>query len=153
MVTGLRFQIRYPDGRTEQLLVDSERAMLGSGAHCEIRLPPEHAGVEHVLVTKAGEVIQARAMTLNPSPTINGVSFTEAPLFADAVLAVGAVQIIVSPAAGTANEDAVVKKKLEKTSPIAYVAAIVAIPLGVYFLVDDKPRDAAGPAPKDIPAL
>ena len=33
----LRFQIRQPSGQIDQLFIDSERVLIGSGGHCEIR--------------------------------------------------------------------------------------------------------------------
>ncbi len=44
---GLRFVLRWSDGRSEQLVVDSERALIGSAAHCEVRLPPEESPSEY----------------------------------------------------------------------------------------------------------
>ena len=46
----LKFQTRLPTGQVEQVTIESERVLIGSGAHCEIRLPLAEAGVEHVLV-------------------------------------------------------------------------------------------------------
>ena len=34
----LRFQIRLPHGAIEQVNIESERVLIGSGGHCEIRL-------------------------------------------------------------------------------------------------------------------
>ena len=79
-MSGLEFRIRHPDGRQEQLVVDSDRVLIGSGAHCEIRLPASEAAVEHVLVTFLGGGVFATARALSPAPTINGSPFTQAPL-------------------------------------------------------------------------
>ena len=46
----LKFQTRLPTGQIEQLSIESERVLIGSGAHCEIRLPLAEARVEHVLI-------------------------------------------------------------------------------------------------------
>jgi hypothetical protein len=48
--TSLLVGISYPNGRREELTVDSESALIGSGAHCEVRLPAEHAAVEHLFI-------------------------------------------------------------------------------------------------------
>ena len=66
---GLRFQIRNADGQLEQLVVEAERALVGSGAHCEIRLPVDQARVEHVLIELGPAGIFARALSFEPSPT------------------------------------------------------------------------------------
>ena len=49
-LTGLSFRVQLPEGGPQQLLVDSDRVLIGSGAHCEIRLPIDQARVEHVLI-------------------------------------------------------------------------------------------------------
>jgi len=53
-LTGLQFRIQLPDGGPQQLLVDSDRVLIGSGAHCEIRLPGDQAAAEHVLISFLG---------------------------------------------------------------------------------------------------
>jgi hypothetical protein len=47
---GFRFKLTFGDGHIENMLVDAERALIGSAAHCEVRLPPEIAAHEHVEV-------------------------------------------------------------------------------------------------------
>ena len=88
-MSGLEFRIRYADGRTEKLVVDSDRVLIGSGAHCEIRLPSAEAAVEHVLVTSSGGGITAQARALSPRPPSTALPFTQAPLLPESVLGVG----------------------------------------------------------------
>jgi hypothetical protein len=153
-LSGLEFRIRHPDGRQEQLVVDSDRVLVGSGAHCEIRLPATEAAVEHVLVTFLGGGVFATARELNPSPTINGSAFTQAPLLAESMLGVGRVQILVG-VVDVADNANVIKKKTEKTSPMTYVLAAVAVPLSLYIILDEPPSDgtSAKDRPKEVPAL
>ncbi len=47
---GLQFTVRLPNGKIETLLVDATSALIGSGAHCEVRLPAADAAHEHVEV-------------------------------------------------------------------------------------------------------
>jgi hypothetical protein len=149
---GLKVVVRYPDGRTEQLVVDSDRVLVGSGAHCEIRLPLEIAAVEHVELSLAGESIHATARALEPLPTINGSGFLQTPVAPDAVLGIGAAQLWVTPAVIEENPN-VIRKKAQPTSPLAYVGAILMIPLGAYVLLYDEPQEASSAAPAEVPAL
>jgi hypothetical protein len=152
-LSGLEFRIRHPDGRTEQLVVDSDRVLIGSGAHCEIRLPATEAEVEHVLVTFLGGGVFATARALSPPPTINGSPFTQAPLLAESMLGVGQVQMTIGVVEVAENAN-VIKKKQEKTSPMTYLLAAVAVPLSLYIILDDPPADTtAKDKPKDVPAL
>jgi hypothetical protein len=151
-VSGLAFRIQYPDGRLEQLVVDSDRILLGSGAHCEIRLPPEHAASEHVLITFLGGAVHAQARAMNPPPAVNGAPFTQVNLTPDSILSVGHVQMAVSVVQieGAAN---VIKKKKEQTSPVTYLLVIIALPLAGFLLLSEGKGDAVGPAPQGAPPL
>ena len=147
----LRFQIQHGNGRIEQINVEAERALIGSGAHCEIRLPIDQASVEHVLVQLGGGNVFAQALTFQPSPTINNVPFTQAPLPADAVLGIGQTQILVS-VGEEAIGGAVVQKKKEKSNPVVIILALVAIPAMLYFASQQQSGDDIGGPPKE-PAL
>jgi len=152
-VQGLRFHLRHPDGRAEVLTVDSERVLIGSGAHCEIRLPGEHAAVEHVEVTMTPGGAYAQARALDRLPTINGVEFMQTPVLDSAVLGIGAVQIQISVVEIEDNPN-VIKKKTEKTSPMTYVLALVAIPLSLYVIfADEGSGTVSKKMPQEKPAL
>lgn len=142
-VQGLRFHLRHPDGRAEVLTVDSDRVLIGSGAHCEIRLPAEHAAVEHVEVTMTPGGAYAQARALDRLPTINGVEFMQTPVLDSAVLGIGGVQIQIAVVQIEDNPN-VIKKKTEKTSPMTYVLALVAIPLSLYVIFADEGSGAVG---------
>src|SRR3954468_18853115 len=96
----LKFQIRQHTGQVDQLSMEAERVLIGSGAHCEIRLPIDQARVEHVLIELGPAGVFARALSFEPPPTINSIPFDQAPLPRDAVLGVGGCQIYVELAAG-----------------------------------------------------
>ncbi len=153
-MSGLEFRIRYPDGRQEQLVVDSDRVLVGSGAHCEIRLPATEAAVEHVLVTFLGGGVFATARALSPAPTINGSPFTQAPLLAESMLGVGQVQLLVG-VVDIADNANVIKKKTERTSPMTYLLAAIAVPISLYIILDEPPADptSAKDRPSEVPTL
>lgn len=152
-MSGLEFRIKHPDGRSERLVVDSDRVLIGSGAHCEIRLPSAESAVEQVRVTATAGAVHLEARALAPPPTLNGAPFAEAPYLAESILGVGKVEIVIAvvEVEGAAN---VIKKKQEKTSPLTYVLALIAVPISLYILLDDPPKDTPGSGkPKDVPEL
>lgn len=151
-MSGLEFRIRHPDGRAEQLVVDSDRVRIGSGAHCEIRLPADQAAVEHVMVTNMGGGVQVQALALSPPPTVNGSPFTQTQLVPDSILGVGMVQMMISVVEVADNAN-VIKKKEEKTNPLTYVLALVAVPLALFVIFDDSAAETGGNMPKEVPAL
>lgn len=133
----LKFQTRLPTGQIEQLSIESERVLIGSGAHCEIRLPLAEARVEHVLIELGPAGVFARALSFEPPPTINNVPFTQAPLPPGAMLGVSGTQIYIEVVEGAQAGGALQQKK--KSSPIMLIALLLILPAAGYlFLADDE---------------
>jgi hypothetical protein len=149
---ALKFDIRHPDGRTDELRIDGERALIGSGAHCEIRLPLDQAAVEHVAIQLTPAGVFADARNFQPPPTVNGSPFNRTQLMPGSVLGVGYTQIVVSviEVAGAADAS---KAKEQKTSPLTLLLALVVMPLALYIIFQDPPGDASTKAPKKVPEL
>jgi hypothetical protein len=97
MSEGFEIVLRGPEQQTEKLTVQCNRLIVGSGAHCEVRLPMEHSSVEHVELTIAGGRVHARARSFEPPPTISGSPFVQAYLEPDVWIGVGPFQILVTP--------------------------------------------------------
>lgn len=105
------------------MAIDSDRVMIGSGAHCEIRLPLDQAKSEHVALTVAGNAVRAEARAFEPPATVNGVPLSQGILQSGAVLGVGQTQIMVEVAElALGTGQAVANKNQEKTSPVTLVA-------------------------------
>ena len=147
----LQFQIRQPSGQLDQLSMEAERVLIGSGAHCEIRLPVDQARVEHVLIELGPAGIFARALNFDPPPTINNVPFQQGPLPPGAVLGVGGCQIYVELTEGAVGTAVGAKKK---PSPIAILAIAIIVPLGLYTILEGDGAEAGPKAsPKQAPEL
>jgi hypothetical protein len=145
-VSLLRFEIRYADGRKEITHVDGERALIGNGAHCDIRLPLDQAAHEHVAVEVIGGTVRLETKAFEPAATVNGMPFTNMPITPDVPLKIGSTRIFI--ALGEAGfEGAVVQKKAEQTSPLMKVVAVAVLVAGAYMLMsDDQPQMIAAPA-------
>lgn len=123
----IQIVLAHPDGRTEKLVLDAETVLIGSGAHCDLRLPREHASIEHVVLTRLGDVIHARSLSLDPHPTVNGAEFVRTPVLPDAVVGVGPVRLWVSLVA--APDDDVVRRTPPRTNPLLGVAVVLTVPV------------------------
>jgi hypothetical protein len=146
----LKFQIRLHTGQVDLLSMEAERVLIGSGAHCEIRLPVDQARVEHVLIELGPAGIFARALNFDPPPTINNIPFQQAPLPPGAMLGVGGCQIYIEIAEGEAGTTTGPKKK---TSPIMYIALAIIVPLGMYTILAEDPVETQKASPKQAPEL
>ena len=94
--TGLQFRIRYDGGRTETLVVDADRALIGSAAHCEVRLPAESAAAEAVEVFSSEKVVHLSARAAQSPPLLDGVPVTSGPWGAGQILTLGGVALTVN---------------------------------------------------------
>ena len=147
---GLRFTIRQPDGRVERLMVDAEAALVGSGAHCEIRIGG--AAHEQLLVTMAGDAVHVDVRAIEPMPLLDGQPFRQANLRPESLLALGAVQLMVE-VRDLDGEKNVVKAKGEAFSPVTWLALVLAVPLAGYVLFGDELRSRREVVPEGAPEL
>jgi hypothetical protein len=95
---GFRFRLLHPDGRQESLVVDAERALIGSAAHCEVRLAPDLVAHEHVEVYVNDGTVQfaTRALGLASGlPTLDGATTGEGLWRSGSVLTLGGVEMSV----------------------------------------------------------
>ncbi len=151
----LKFHVRYADGRKEDLAIEAEQATIGSGAHCEIRLPVEAARVEHVSVSVTAAGVYAQAISFDPPPLVNGVPFTQGALLPESVLTLGNVDIVITIPDSSKPESTVMRggTKQQKTSPVSMVLAAALLPLAAYALLgDDGPTGLSAP-PQKVPDL
>jgi hypothetical protein len=150
---GLKFDIRHPDGRIEEIKLDGDRALIGSGGHCEIRLPVDQAAIEHVLVQANPAGVFAEARSFQPAPTINGGQFTRSQLVPGSVLGIGYTQIVVS-VTELLGQAATAAQKENKISPMTLIMAAVIMPVGMYIIFFSDPAEADGGAPpREVPEL
>lgn len=148
---GLKFRIQHPDGRLEELQIEGDRVLIGSGAHCDIRLPVDQASMEHVVIQVGPTGLVADARNFQPPPTINGSPFTRTQVMQDSVLGVGQTRIWVT--VSEVSEGAISKKKQEKTSPFTYVLAAIAVPVCAYILLSGNNSGSSSRMPTKVPAL
>jgi hypothetical protein len=152
-MTVMRFQIRYPNGQIEQLQVEAERVLVGSGAHCEIRLPIDQAAMESVRVQRGAAGVYAEALSFDPPPTINNTPFSQSPLQAESVLGVGQVQIYVSLSDDGKGGKTVGAKKEQKSNPVLLLVCMVIALGGAYFVLFDQGEQGPVAQPKEVPDL
>lgn len=149
----LRFQTRLPTGQVEELKVEAERVLIGSGAHCEIRLPHTEARIEHVLIELGPAGLFARALNFEPPPTINNVPFTQAPLPPGAVLGLSGTQILIEVLDSAAAGGDVVQKE-KKSSPVTLLALVIMLVAAFYlFFWEDETLQVGRTAIPEAPEL
>lgn len=148
----LEISVRYADGTRQKLTVDSSTALVGSGSHCEIRLPPEDAAVEQLRLSNDAAGVFGQVRSLERGVRLNGVPFVEGRLLPGSVLAVGRVELTVA-LVETLVARAHAKQKQESSRSASYALAVLGFPLGFYLLLSQRSGDAALPSEVQPPPL
>src|SRR3954469_21422447 len=119
----IKFDIRHANGRRESAVVEGQRALLGSGSHCDVRFAMDQAAYEHVLIEAVGSTLRAEARAEQPAATINGVQLVLGALSPDAVLGIGDVRVFVS-FVPDALDGPQISAKQRTSSPLALLALV-----------------------------
>ncbi len=147
---GFELTIRGPAGPMPALTVQHNRVVIGSGAHCEVQLPVEHAAVEHVELTIVNGRVYARARVFEPAPTIGGSPFVQTFVEPGVPIGVGPFRIIASPIAVAGSAQQTASTSLFR-SPVGVAAVLLTGFIVVASLV--KKGDGDSSASVAAPAL
>jgi len=150
-LANLQLAVRYPDGRRQQLTVDAPTALVGSGSHCEIRLPPEDAAVEQLRLSLDAAGIFGQVRNLERSVTLNGVPFLEGRVLPDSLIMIGRVELVVSLVETVVARGQA--KKKDPSSSAIYALGVVGFPLGFYLVLTQGSVSDALPSEVEPPPL
>lgn len=147
----IQFDVRHPNGQRESIVVDGQRALIGSGSHCDVRLPMDQAAYEHVRIEVLGDTLRAEAVAENPPATINGMPLTASTLTVESVLGVGRVRLFVTHVADVVDGGNLAAKR-KQSSPVVQVGLVVAFLAAAYLLLYEQESKIA-PPPTQAPKL
>jgi hypothetical protein len=144
MASLLRLRVRHPDGQSSVLAVESDKVLVGSGAHCEIRLGPDVAHAEHlVLFVRNGSVYgQAHARGVS----LKGRPFEQGRIEPGTSLSIGQVLI----------EVALVDRMgggRKKSGAGAYAVVIMLFAVLCFALFKSRRAESAIPPPPKLPEI
>jgi hypothetical protein len=146
-VEELRFDIEHADGRKERSVVQSARVVIGSGAHCDVRLSPDQAAFEHVAVEMFPDATRVTRLAKEPA-TLDGSLFTIAPLGPCGTVGVGQTIICIERAAVASAGQ---QNKLG-AGVIVRAAVLVSLAVAIFYM-STMPDSGVGGAPADPPEL
>jgi hypothetical protein len=151
--TTLRIEL-HRRGELSALDTQEDHALIGSGSHCDVRLAPDEAAVEQLLVELVGDDIYVRARSLKPPCLLNGAPFVQGRVAEDSMIEFGSVGICVSAVTRADSKIAVRRPGKSSTSPAMQVLGVAAVALGLYAVLHPPSQDeplslhaAAPPAP------
>lgn len=148
----IQFDIRHPDGRRESIVVEGERAMIGSASHCDVRLPMDQAAYEHVLIESFSGTLRAQTKADHPPATINNMPLTASALSTDSVLGIGRIRLFVTFVPDLAEGGNLRTKEKGKGNPMVQLGLVALFGLCAYLLLVD-PETPIAPPPAEAPEL
>jgi hypothetical protein len=148
----IQLEILRPNGAREDLTVEATRILVGSGAHCDVRLGADAAATEHVLLELRGSALFAIAKHRHPAATSCGKPIvTETQLADGDDVTVGSTRIRARVATAVAR---VAKRKTRKLlSAVGMTVAMVALPGAVYAALREPDARPIGPPPSEVTPL
>jgi hypothetical protein len=140
----LRFEIRHADGRTETTTAHAPRVVIGSGAHCDVRLAADQAAFAHVTIESdpSGPII--RCLSPVPAALLDGAPFTGQALSAVAVLRISGTEVKITRAALTA----VAPRSSVNPAMLAKVLVIALLGVAIVALLRKNTEQEFGAPPK-----
>jgi hypothetical protein len=114
----LTFVVQEPRRPDQVIEVHANRVLLGSGAHCDIKLPLEAAAWEHVVVTQEDGSVVARVVPTDMTAVFDGEARREAHLQAGSTVKIDTVMIMLRDITST-------EPKKARTNPLRSMVMIV----------------------------
>jgi hypothetical protein len=123
--------------------LQDDRVLIGSGSHCDVRLAPDEAAVEQLLVEILGDDVYVRTRSIEHSCLLNGAPFFEGRVSASSMLEFGGVGIRIL---SIERDDGKAKEKSARassTSPTMQLLGVIAVGLGLYAALHAPPRNGS----------
>lgn len=122
----MKVQIVRPYQKAPELLeIEQARVLVGSGAHCDIRIDGEGASLEHLVVEPRGTQLFVRSLSMNPPVLHKGVLVTETMLPSGAELWVCGVTITFELARASASASRRIGQRLVVAVLVGIMLAMV----------------------------
>lgn len=128
-------------------IVDEPHALLGSAAHCDVRLGPDRVAPEQLMFELRNGAVFAQLRAIRPQVLLNHAPFHNGRMRDDTVLTIGTLEI----RATVEQRFHAAKKNSENGVKPTFVASVallmVLVVLAVFKLTQKPPRPKAPPAP------
>jgi hypothetical protein len=134
----IKIDIRHPNGQRESVVIEGERALIGSASFCDVRLPMDQAAYEHVLIEVQGSTLRAESKVESPAATINGMPFAASTLAPDAVLGIGNIRLYVSSVRDLFDGPQLDAKKKDEANPAIRAVGLVALAVTAYMVLHEE---------------
>ena len=150
-VYQLHLTVKRPDAAAESLVVTASRVLVGTGAHCDVRISGLGAAREHLALELEGATVFARALATAPPPFAKGKALFGLNLGGSGDVAVAGTRISfhVAPAPELEKRG----KATRRLTTAALALVLTALPGIVYGALRPSGSDPIGPPPSDVTPL
>jgi hypothetical protein len=135
--SALRIEL-HRRAKLEVLELQTDRALVGSGAHCDVRLAPDEAAVEQLLVEARDEEVFVKVYSFDPPCRLNGAPFLEGRLPPDALIEFGPVALCVRLTELSQSAQPA-QKAGSSTHPAVQALGLLGLAFGFYFVLNKAP--------------
>jgi hypothetical protein len=148
----IKFDIRHANGQKESIVVEGERALIGSASYCDVRLPMDQTAYEHVLIEAVGATLRAEAKSDIPPPTVNGMPLTASTLTSDTVLGLGQTRLFVTFVPDLVGGSQLGAQRKKEQGPVVQLGLVAMFAVAGYLLLAENEVPIERP-PADAPQL
>jgi hypothetical protein len=125
--------------------------LIGSGAHCDLRLAPDEAAVEQLVIEAIGDdEVYARTRALQPVCLLNGAPFLEGRLSPASVLELAGIALRVQRVQRQDAGKKAQRKRQSATSPTIQALGLIAVALGLWNVLSPSEHGAGGALASDV---
>jgi hypothetical protein len=146
---GLRFRIERAGVAARELEVDAPRALLGSGAHCEVRLGTHEAAPEHLLVRCTTAGLEAVCCAAAAATLLDGAPFVRGLVADGARFTIGDCEVRVERT-GTVPSSSTARARRSRRLVVAMLS-LMSVAIVALLLLDRSGADSVARPPPTPP--
>jgi len=144
-MVSIKFDIRHRSGEHESVRVEAERALVGSAAYCDLRLPVGAAAAEHVLIVARDTRLEVQSKAAEPLVLVDGTPLAVGATATGSVLVIGRTRLALS--LGEAREPAGAAQRRSRAENALSLAALLGLFAGAGWLLLSPSRSPIAAAP------
>lgn len=95
-MTSIKFEICRCSENCEPILVEGDRALIGSASHCDVRLPIDQAAPEQAWIIAEGITLRIEAKVSEPQTRVDGTPCCSRVIDSGSVISINATRLVVT---------------------------------------------------------
>jgi len=135
---SIKFEIRHSNGEREFASVEGSSVLVGSAAHCDVRLPVDEASPELVLIRLDGTRLLFEAKVMEPEVILDGQPLGIGASREGSLLGIGGVRLLVRADSQLGASPTTPGRRETGNSPLSLLALAGIVLTGAVMLLRDR---------------